>query len=264
VAYYSHSKLETYLKCPQQYWFRYIAKIKSDEVGVEAYMGIHVHTVLETACRDSINGELRPLNDYMAMFRKLYFDGLGPHVFIVMEDKTYQFYYERGLNCVYDYFANNKLPQPGDDVHFERKIEFKIVGGKHTLIGYIDHLEFRPMDGTDKKLAIITDYKSGKKVPSRREVAEHVQLSIYDLGIRTIHPEVGETELNLYYLMHNKIFHTFRSDEDRAQTDFYLENTIKKIEEATKNDEFPCEKQFLCEWCVYKAICPAFEGSQRN
>ncbi len=46
VPVYSHSRLSTFEKCPLQFRYRYIDKIKRDTRGIEAFLGIRVHYML--------------------------------------------------------------------------------------------------------------------------------------------------------------------------------------------------------------------------
>ena len=45
--YFSYSSLQSYLKCPAQFQFRYVKKIFKKEEGVEAFMGKRVHETIE-------------------------------------------------------------------------------------------------------------------------------------------------------------------------------------------------------------------------
>ncbi len=271
MTYYSHSKLDSFIQCPKKFFFRYVKKLEGTEFGVEAYMGTQVHTVLETFIKDCLDDKRKETKEYMKMFLDLYWKGITPSVFIVMSENNYQFYAERGLNCLYDYFKNNPGPTPDqkDNIKLEYNIKIPICNGKHTLTGYIDYLEFTDLPGGGKQ-ATILDYKSGKKAPSKREVAEYVQLSIYDKAIRHLFKDVKETVLKLYFLVEQKVFTTHRTDEDREQTERYINETVETIEskhaqylkekdDAAKSALYPPEKSFLCGWCEYQAACPLFK-----
>ena len=47
MEYFSYSSLESFNKCPSQFSFRYIDKIKSNDESIEAFMGKRVHEALE-------------------------------------------------------------------------------------------------------------------------------------------------------------------------------------------------------------------------
>jgi len=50
---FSHSKLQTYERCPLQYKLQYLIKLKTEsETTVEAFMGSRVHDTLELLYRD--------------------------------------------------------------------------------------------------------------------------------------------------------------------------------------------------------------------
>ncbi|GAI32254.1 unnamed protein product [marine sediment metagenome] len=52
MAYYSHSRLETFQNCPLKCKLNYIDKIKREEEGIEAFLGSRFHEVMEKIYKD--------------------------------------------------------------------------------------------------------------------------------------------------------------------------------------------------------------------
>ena len=47
LDYFSYSSLQSYQKCPAQFYFRYIERIFKNDEGIEAFMGKRVHETIE-------------------------------------------------------------------------------------------------------------------------------------------------------------------------------------------------------------------------
>ncbi len=67
---YSHSRLSAFEKCPLQYRFRYVDKIKRDVQGIEAFMGNRVHEVLERLYRDLLMSKRPSLDELVAQYHE--------------------------------------------------------------------------------------------------------------------------------------------------------------------------------------------------
>nr|MBP7708741.1 PD-(D/E)XK nuclease family protein [Candidatus Pacearchaeota archaeon] len=51
-----------------------------------------------------------------------------------------------------------------------------------------------------------------------------------------------------------------RTKEQLDQLTSSVVEQIKKIEEATKNNDFPTNVGPLCNYCLYRHLCPAFKN----
>ncbi|MFH1938314.1 MAG: PD-(D/E)XK nuclease family protein, partial [Patescibacteria group bacterium] len=70
---FSHSKLETYKRCPLQYKFQYLTSLKSEkEETVEAFVGSRVHDTLELLYRDLLKTKLNSLDDLIKFYDEIW------------------------------------------------------------------------------------------------------------------------------------------------------------------------------------------------
>ena len=66
---FSHSKLQTYERCPLQYKLQYLIKLKTEsETTVEAFMGSRVHDTLELLYRDLLKSKLNSLDELLTFY----------------------------------------------------------------------------------------------------------------------------------------------------------------------------------------------------
>ena len=126
------------------------------------------------------------------------------------------------------------------------------------MIGYIDRLA-RDGEGTYE----IHDYKTSASWPWRRDLDDDRQLSLYEMGIRRLHPDAVDVKHVWHYLTLGRTFYRVRRGEDLERTARQTRRTIDRI---VADSEFPARTKILCHWCDYADICPegkAFTRSRR-
>ena len=85
---FSHSKLETYKRCPLQYKFQYLTSLKPEgEETIEAFVGSQVHSVLELLYRDLLKTKLNSLDDLIEFYDEIW--RVGWKDSIVINKKEY-------------------------------------------------------------------------------------------------------------------------------------------------------------------------------
>src|SRR3989338_10140573 len=88
-----------------------------------------------------------------------------------------------------------------------------------------------------------------------------LQLSLYHLGLlrRWPHIPANNIALSLYYVKHNEKITTARKQEDSTRVEERVLGTIREIEARMASNDFPPQPSALCDWCGYKAMCPAWK-----
>lgn len=121
--------------------------------------------------------------------------------------------------------------------------------------GFIDRVDLAP-DGRVR----IVDYKTGKSPRPAFQDKAMFQMRFYGLAWWRLHKQVP-SRLQLMYLGDGQIL---RHDPDEAS----LESTERKIfalrdaiTSAADAREFSPTPSKLCDWCSFKEICPAFDGT---
>jgi putative RecB family exonuclease len=246
----SATRIGTFLRCKQKYWFMYHDKLP--KVENDAFkLGIAVHESLEEAGKIILEkGKLtdadkkKVLKVYDQVSIKEGLSDMGLH----KEGKTLV---KKRLS---DFLSGKKL------VGLETKFGFWGRDGGETittkdgvpLMGAIDKAE-----EYDKSTLLIVDYKTSKTVPTPDQLREDIQLSIYDLAARQIWPGYKRIILSLDMLKHEPVY-TYRTDAEREEFEDYL----KTIYDAMLNldeSEVKASLNMFCPWCDYRDYCQTYQ-----
>jgi putative RecB family exonuclease len=248
VPTYSHSKLTTYQHCPQKYKFRYIDEIPSPIRSIELHLGTTVHSALEKLYADSKLGQVTSLDDLLAFFQDKWDEGFSPQLRIVRAKTTARTYFDLGRQMLKDYHWTFHPFTQSTTLELEEKFVFPLDEGRE-IRGIIDRLA-RNKDGTLE----IHDYKTSRRLSDSDQVANDVQLALYEIAIRHRWPETGGISLIWHYLAFDK---EIKITKTPAQLETVKRNTLGLIGRIEATTFFPVHVTPLCNWCEYKEICPA-------
>lgn len=251
---YSHSKLETYEQCPKKYEFRYVKNIKTEEEGVEAFMGSRVHEALERLyqlARDGhVLGEEELIRGFHASWDKAWHAGVK----IVREELTADDYRRVGEKCLREYYRRYHPFDQATVIDIERKVSFALDPEKRRHIqGYVDRID-KVADGVYE----IHDYKTSGRLPAQEKLDHDRQLALYEIAIRESLPNVREVGLIWHFLKFNEEMRSRRDPNELAALRRSLNEVIDEIEAAERSGEFAPRESALCAWCDYKPVCPLF------
>ena len=243
----SPSRVNDFSNCPQLYKFRAIDQIP-ESVSLEAERGILVHSVLEelfeSPAPDRTLGkalELLPESWQVQVEEK-------PELRESVSDLKE--WLDRASSLLATYFS---LEEPAAFEPTSRELHLEMdLSEDIYLHGYIDRLDIA-LTGEVR----IVDYKTGKAPKPGWEEKALFQLRIYALIYWRVYGVLPH-RLQLMYLGDGQLL---RSTPTSAQ----LENTEKKlltigdeILTALESGEWRPRPSRLCDWCSFKAICPAF------
>jgi putative RecB family exonuclease len=122
------------------------------------------------------------------------------------------------------------------------------------LRGIVDRLDRAP-DGALR----VVDYKTGNSAPEGYEARALFQLRVYALIIwrtRGVVPRM----LQLVYLGDGQIVRYEPDEADLLATERKVGAIWEAIEEARRTGVFEPSPGRQCDWCAFKAHCPAFGG----
>jgi putative RecB family exonuclease len=132
------------------------------------------------------------------------------------------------------------------ELHLERDISDEIY-----LHGYVDRLDVAPTGEVR-----IVDYKSGKSPKPGWEEKALFQLRVYALLYWKNHGVLPRM-LKLIYLGDVKTIESQPTEAQLLSTEKKIANIGAEILSAIESNDFPTRKTKLCDWCFFKAICPA-------
>ncbi|MFP6641244.1 MAG: PD-(D/E)XK nuclease family protein [Myxococcota bacterium] len=251
---YSHSRLSSFEQCKQKFQFRYLLEIPEETEGVEAFVGKRVHEILERLYQFVGREELPSLRRVLERYHAEFDEHYDPdRIRIVRTELDVAHYRELGVRCLSDFYRNRYPFDQDETLGLEYHVLIDLGGdGRHRVQGFIDRVSRTP-DGTIE----IQDYKTGKWVPSRKQLDLDRQLALYQLGLMADFGAEQPMRLVWLYLARGRTLTSTRTPEQLEQL---RRETIVLIDHVEATREFPTRKSNLCNWCEYKGICPAFGG----
>lgn len=223
----SYSRIDTYEWCNLKYYYNYILKIPQD-YGAPALLGNIIHKALEVTLEDGeeING-IELIQNYKALVPEYDTDQIISSAMI-----------EEGEQMLASFVNDN----PGPMDVYEKEMPFSFVLGRVRLNGFID------MVSTSDKQVDITDYKSGKRMITKKATPTNPQLGIYSIYAKSLFPD-KDVYARMYYLRGGSIRDHKFTDEELKE----MEQIVKeKTEEILDQENFlPTPIERNCYWCSY-------------
>ena len=251
VPLWSHSRLSSFEKCPLQYRFRYIDRIKRDTQSIESFMGNRVHEVLERLYRDLLEARRPSLDELVAGYHRNWEARFGPQVTIVKTEYTPGHYRDIGVRCLEAYYRRHEPFDQARTLGLEERVVVDLdeaARGRYQLQGYIDRLA-QTGDGVYE----IHDYKTSSSLPGGADLRKDRQLTLYQMAVQKRHPEAREVRLVWHYLAFDRTLTSSRTPQEIEQ---HRRGTIGVIDTVAAAKDFPPHESALCRWCEYRDICP--------
>jgi putative RecB family exonuclease len=264
---YSHSRLASFEKCPKQFHYRYVLQIPAESEGIEAFMGKRVHEVLERLYEFAGRGQIPSLEQVVFRYHAFWDDHYdGKRVKIVRQGTPPSFYRNLGVRCIEYYYRRFHPFDQTETLGIEEEVTFSLCKGedsdekdndssnnnsnnkgRYAMRGIIDRL-VRGADGAIE----IHDYKTGRYIPSQKELNQDRQLALYQLGLRERFGDDQPYRLVWHYLQRREQRTSTRTPE---QQESLRSDTIDVIDRIESAQEYPVQRNRLCDWCEYKDRC---------
>jgi putative RecB family exonuclease len=254
---YSHSSLETFRNCPLQFNYKYIEKIDIDvKKNIEAFMGSMVHDSLEKLYTDLKYNKLLSLEEIIIYYNDLWKKNYSQEtVEIIREGYCEDNYKSLGEQYLTNYYNTYKPFNQGKTIGLEMQINISLYDKErdktYNLIGFIDRLSLI----SDKHIEII-DYKTNISPKTQEEVDIDKQLALYSIAIKEKFPFIEKIDLSWFFLSVGIKQVSRRTDKELEDLKKETIKTIREIEDAVKENNFPGKPSALCDWCSYRSVCP--------
>lgn len=250
---FSHSRIGSYESCPLQYKYSYIDRIEVEvKDTVETFLGSRVHEALEKLYRDKKFERLLTLEELLAYFNKRWQEEWKDTIIIVKKDYTQENFRKMGERQLEDYYNKYKPFDHGKILGLETKDQMPLdEDGNYKFHIRIDRL----MD-MGNGLYEVHDYKTGSSLSKQEDLDNDRQLAMYSLWVRKQFKDFKKARLVWHFLAFDKEMDSFRTDE---QLEELKEEVLTKIREIEEAKEFPSHVSQLCDWCLYKEICPEWK-----
>lgn len=259
---FSHSRLSAYETCPRKYRFRYVDGIALEREGIESFTGTMVHEVLEWLHTEVGAGRVPDAGTLTARFHEQWDARWHDAIAIVRDGDTPQGYRQMGARCLTAYHRRHQPFDRGEVVGLELKLQVPLdAAQQHWIMGYADRVT-RLGPGTYE----IRDYKTGRWVPPQDELDRDRQLALYQMALPRAFPDARDVVLVWSYLQRDVECSSRRTPAQletlRAATLALvleiLDRGARAAADAAQADAlFPTRESRLCDWCDFRAICPA-------
>ncbi|WP_130874130.1 ATP-dependent DNA helicase [[Pseudopropionibacterium] massiliense] len=240
------STLQALLTCPRQ-WFLSRRGGADRPRGPQAGVGDVIHRVAQRAAWGTMGLE-EMIQDLDEVWPRLRFEAR----WMETAEKEQM---RRALTRFHAWNETNPDELLGVEVNFETPIIVKDV--PVLLRGTVDRLELR-----NGKLSVV-DLKTGRRPPTRTEVAEHTQLGVYQLAARlgafdSLAPGIREVaEPSLLQLRHGGALPERQFQPVLPEGPSWLTEKLEQAVEILLRETFEAREGPQCAWCAFGASCPA-------
>lgn len=254
MQYFSHSKIDSFLKCPRQYKFVNIERAAVEKpVTVEIFVGQSIHLALEKLYQMKSGGKLISSEEIGKVYLDFWEGPDRDRIKITREGMGMDDYIKEGSVALDWYYKQFQPFDEGKVIALERMLNFPLdPGGRFGIRGKVDRITLRE-DGVVE----IVDYKMKKTLPTQQSFDDDEQMGMYQIGVMTAWPDFDRIELKQIFLRQGLTM-TATMDKDKIDEIRYrVYQNILEIIKATEDDNFPTKESMLCNWCVYNELCPA-------
>lgn len=252
---YSPSKLDSFEKCPRQYWYGYVGKVEIKTAGtVETFLGNRVHTALEQLYDLHQHGLLMAREQLLQWYEKDWDLEWNNEIRIVKTGTSSQDYRRTGQDCLSAYYDRYAPFDQSQTLGLESEVVFALdARGQCRMRGIIDRFALR-QDGTCE----VHDYKTSGTLMTPAEADVDRQLGLYQIGVMSMLNEVQQVDLIWHYLQFNEEIHSRRTPEQLQGLKAACIVLIRDIEALGQEEaSFPTHPSRQCDWCDFREICPA-------
>jgi putative RecB family exonuclease len=247
----SPSRAGDFVSCPLLFRYRTIDRLPEGS-SPDAVRGTLVHQVLEDIF-DLPAAERTPAAAHHLLepaWRRLQDDSRqAREVASALDEPAWL----ESAHTVLDRWFTLEDPTRLEPAEREAYVEVTLPSGLQ-LRGIVDRLD-RASDGALR----VVDYKSGSSPPEGFEARSLFQLRVYALIIWRSRGVVP-TMLQLVYLGDGQIVRYEPDEEDLLATERKVDAIWEAIELAKVTGEFLPSRGKQCDWCAFKAHCPAWGG----
>ena len=251
---YSHSRVSTFENCPYKYKLQYIEKVEPEiSETIEIFMGKRVHETLEKLYKDKKFKKLISKATLLKFYKDNWEKEYSDDILVVKKGLTAKNYKKMGIKFIEDYYDKYKPFNQLTILGLETQDRMTLKDGSQW------HVRIDKFACDDKGNYYVCDYKTNSSMKDQEEADEDRQLAMYSIWVKDKFKDAKSVKLVWHMLAFNKEAVSERTDEQLKKLEDETIALIRKIEQATKENDFPTNVTALCDYCGYKSQCPSFK-----
>ena len=245
-GYISYSQIRLYQTCPKKYYYIYVKKVPVP-VNDKVYLGIVIHSVIETYFKEKINGVELSSEALVEKYGET-FANLQKEQTVAWDDPREETF-KRGTAFV-KYFIRHVAPSV-KPLMVEKELTAELPGLDVTLKGVIDLVE------TDFS---ITDFKTTTARWSKSKIKNHyLQIVIYRyLFEKTFGDVISRLKFKIIYSKKPPTVNHQEIEVKPKDVDFdytKMLDVIKYVVDNIRQEIFYKNESYTCGFCEFKDIC---------
>jgi len=222
-------------------------------------MGSMVHETLELLYKSVKGGRVESLDWLFNKYKEVWDKNHEDDIKIVKKEFTSEDYFNKGKQCLKDYYEKYKPFNQSKIVDTERMIYFDVKYNEHKRLfnGILDRLDWND----NENIFEVHDYKTSNTLITQEEADNDWQLGLYHVALKEIWPDVEKVKLVWHFLSFNKEIVSSRTKE---QLEELQGNVIEKVKEIESCNSFFAKKSGLCDYFDFQNICPLWKHSKET
>jgi putative RecB family exonuclease len=247
---YSHSRLSTFENCRYQYKLKYIDKLKVEiPTTIECFMGDLVHRTLEKLYNDLGFQKINSKEDLLKFYNETWIREYTNEILIAKKEYGAVNYRLMGEKYISDYYDTYKP--------FNEMIILGLETQDRMILpdGNLWHVRIDKL-GCINNTYFVCDYKTNRKMKEQEDADSDRQLALYSIWVKDKFKDASKVILKWHMLAFNKEISSERTNEELKKL---VDDTVGLIKEIENCTNFPQNVTALCNYCVYKEICPSFK-----
>ncbi|MBS3072240.1 PD-(D/E)XK nuclease family protein [Candidatus Pacearchaeota archaeon] len=254
MATYSHSKVSTFENCPYQYKLKYIDRVEVDmQTTIEAFMGDIVHRTLEKLYKDKKFKKLVSKATLLKFYKDTWEKEYSEDILIVKKELNADNYKKMGMKFVEDYYNRMKPFDQLTILGLETQDRMTLPNGDQW------HVRIDKLACDSEGNYFVCDYKTNSRMKDQEEADSDRQLALYSAWVKDKFTDVKSVKLIWHMLAFDKDAVSERTEEQLQKLQENVVDLINQIKKAEEEKNFPTNITGLCNYCVYKSMCPSFK-----
>ncbi len=249
----SPSRANDFLQCPLLFRLRTVDKLP-EPPSLAATKGTLVHSVLERLYDHPAANRNNQLAHALLPTEWDKLRASRPEVTDMFATEQDLAAWLRSAGSLVDTYFTVEDPTRLEPAQREVFIETTLEHGP-LVRGVVDRIDVAP-DGAVR----VVDYKTGKSPRPQYAASAAFQMRFYGLILLRTKGYLPKM-LQLVYLGDGQILRNEPTLADLESTEVKIRGIWDDIVRAAERNEWRPKKSKLCDWCNFKEICPAFDGT---